>query len=44
MHRWKAGGWTITAGIGALAALGACGGDDSIDTGELEDQLQVRAF
>jgi len=41
MCRWKTGSEAIAVGVAALA-LGACSGDDSIDTGELENQLRVQ--
>jgi hypothetical protein len=42
MHRSKNAGRALVAEIAALVALGACGGDGSMNTGELEDELRVQ--
>ena len=41
MHRWRTGSPAIVAGV-AVLALGVCGGDDSLDNGDLENQLRVQ--
>ena len=42
MDRWKTLGAAITAGIYAMAGPVGCGGADTLDTAELENELRVQ--
>ena len=42
MHRWKTFTAAMAAGICAVAGLAGCGGDDTLDKAELEDELRVQ--